>query len=485
MRKRVISFVLVFFLVFNFGVGHYNVAHATGAEFALTAGGFALTAGAVTFAVGALAAGGLIYGGYKFCKSDLYKRIKLAAKSMTAAQIKKWNDWGASGLKKIKVKSKELQDAGISSILGALSSKISPSVSFPKESISSEIGGIRDAIDSSCISNSQKFVNSLNSKKSITGVSYISVVADSFKDVNVYLGSNKFLFTVDYTSPSSVLVGVGLQKRIRIVVFKGSSSPSFYTFYVTNFFNSASKTVATIVSSDYCKIVSNPVDVPTSGILIGNAYTYTKSDFDFISDLLGESVCPDFPVPFQDGWSFPAAKPGTVSFPSEVTLPLVDSVPTSGNWEDTFSKDYTNVISLPYSTVLADNPVISGDITVDIPVNPSIPVDPSIPIVPDFGGILEFLKNLVAPPTKDFDFKPLMKTVVNKFPFCVPFDLVSSFTLLKKESVTPVFEVEIVKGHKMLADFSIFNDFAKIVRSLILFGFVIWLIMVTRGLIKG
>jgi len=147
----------------------------------------------------------------------------------------------------------------------------------------------------------------------------------------------------------------------------------------------------------------------------------------------------------------------------------------------------TNITNYKYEYYYDNQPDPNPNPNPDPNPNPNPNPDPNPNPNPDTGtgGVLDFLKKMFAPPSKKLDFNPLMRGVVNKFPFCVPFDLINSFSVLKSERKTPVYTVEIVKNHPVVFDFKPLDNFAKISRSVILLLFLVWLILVTRGLIKG
>lgn len=76
-----------------------------------------------------------------------------------------------------------------------------------------------------------------------------------------------------------------------------------------------------------------------------------------------------------------------------------------------------------------------------------------------------------------------------KFPFSIPFDLISFFTVMNAEPVAPAIDKEIPLGDwytwHFEADFSQFDDYAVIIRNVEFIGFVIALIYITIRLVKG
>lgn len=78
--------------------------------------------------------------------------------------------------------------------------------------------------------------------------------------------------------------------------------------------------------------------------------------------------------------------------------------------------------------------------------------------------------------------------LTTKFPFCLPFDLVNSFKVLQAEARAPRFEWN-MKVDRFDIDETIeidlepFTPVAEILRILILLGFIVGLILLTRQII--
>lgn len=78
----------------------------------------------------------------------------------------------------------------------------------------------------------------------------------------------------------------------------------------------------------------------------------------------------------------------------------------------------------------------------------------------------------------------------SKFPFCIPYDLINLISVFNAEPVAPKFEIPFVFekwgiNESYTIDLSIFDNVAKIFRTFETFWFIGFLIMKTRGLIKG
>lgn len=89
----------------------------------------------------------------------------------------------------------------------------------------------------------------------------------------------------------------------------------------------------------------------------------------------------------------------------------------------------------------------------------------------------------------NINFSPL-SGLKNKFPFCVPFDLIESFQAFDKKPDTPKWEFTITIPHTnysydFVVDLAPLSDVAKLCRTLILVLFIIGLILATRRLISN
>lgn len=89
-------------------------------------------------------------------------------------------------------------------------------------------------------------------------------------------------------------------------------------------------------------------------------------------------------------------------------------------------------------------------------------------------------------PDLNIDFR--IDGISDKFPFSIPKDLVSFYTLLNTEAQAPSIDRTIPLGFydwHFEADFSQFEDYAEIVRKVEFIGFVVGLIYITIRLVKG
>lgn len=95
-------------------------------------------------------------------------------------------------------------------------------------------------------------------------------------------------------------------------------------------------------------------------------------------------------------------------------------------------------------------------------------------------------------PTDESDeVKKYKVTLVDIFPFCIPFDIYGFLNCLKAEPVAPSFDIPIIGVNSFgldeftyTLDLSQFNSVAKILRTMELLGFCVGLAFVTNNLIK-
>lgn len=96
--------------------------------------------------------------------------------------------------------------------------------------------------------------------------------------------------------------------------------------------------------------------------------------------------------------------------------------------------------------------------------------------------ILDWLESLFLSPTVEVDLSPLEGIIVSdKFPFCLPWDLMRSVQVLTSSPRVPYWELPI-KGEKIVIDFSMFEPLARIVRFFVVLTFIVSLIILTRRL---
>ena len=159
-------------------------------------------------------------------------------------------------------------------------------------------------------------------------------------------------------------------------------------------------------------------------------------------------------------------------------------------------------IEIPDGTTIDDvvgNPALPGEIVGGIPVNdvvtgvlgefvpvqdidfpwedtvnPDIPADPSVPANPELD-------------TDDYKIKP---AVIDKFPFCVPWDIIKCFSLLGQDSEVPKFKYRFyIKSLKIdetiVIDLKDFEPVAEVSRFFFRIIFIFGLVLITRNQIRG
>lgn len=156
---------------------------------------------------------------------------------------------------------------------------------------------------------------------------------------------------------------------------------------------------------------------------------------------------------------------GGQTISGEIVIDGVISIPIDGvDLED---------VSNPYNVIDGVYPI---DIVTGVVIGSDIPIDDIPPVV-------------VPQPSGDYTISGLDEL----FPFCIPFDLIDLFAVMKAEPEAPKFSFPIPvpdKGLKFHYDYieidlSKFNSVAKILRTMELLGFCVGLTIVTRNLIRG
>lgn len=85
----------------------------------------------------------------------------------------------------------------------------------------------------------------------------------------------------------------------------------------------------------------------------------------------------------------------------------------------------------------------------------------------------------------------LPETIKKKFPFCIPFDLIDAFTVLKSDTrQAPRIKWRLQSekygiDYTFDIDLSVYNEQAELLRTLELLLFIVGLILATRSLIRG
>jgi len=154
-------------------------------------------------------------------------------------------------------------------------------------------------------------------------------------------------------------------------------------------------------------------------------------------------------------------KPGYIPIPLDIPTDKVISTDIPYTWDNV--KDA--ITDLPVDTTIPGDETIPGDTT-----------KPGDTTIPDFGGT----------GTIALDFSPLYINLKDKFPFCIPYDLVNTFNFFSADKVTPKFTIKFDEGlvgsGEFTIDFSRFEKIAIILRGFILLYFIFFLIKNTRNL---
>lgn len=135
--------------------------------------------------------------------------------------------------------------------------------------------------------------------------------------------------------------------------------------------------------------------------------------------------------------------------------------------------------------------VTGGEVALDPAPNPNPNPNPDTNPNPDSNpnpGVGDLSTEI--PNDIKLDFSPLYVSFAQKFPFCIPFDLVNSIRSFSVSRETPKFnvffdETVFLGGGSFTIDFSKFTVIAAILRYFILLSFLVSLVKVTRDLIKG
>lgn len=166
----------------------------------------------------------------------------------------------------------------------------------------------------------------------------------------------------------------------------------------------------------------------------------------------------------------------SVSVPLERDKDYAPGVVT-GLWEDLIGKlgDFAN--SLPFNIPMTGDAAMSATPSIVLPKDlvqddaPSvdIPDDPAIDL-PEVGALT------------------LPKSIINKFPFCIPFDLAKGLELLSAPPIEPRFVIPFKYGdvvnEEIVLDFSDFDYVVRMIRWFEVLLFTMGLAVATRQFIK-
>lgn len=153
---------------------------------------------------------------------------------------------------------------------------------------------------------------------------------------------------------------------------------------------------------------------------------------------------------------FPSADSGSIAIPADDTD--VISFPYAGTIEDAY-------VQAP-SAVVANTAVLAGSIADTIEIPETSTEDET---------------------SNKFKFPSIF---INKFPFCIPFDIYNAFRMLSSPPQAPKFDYDFVipslgVNEHYSIDFTQFETLATVLRWFLSVLFMIILIVATRGLIKG
>lgn len=207
-------------------------------------------------------------------------------------------------------------------------------------------------------------------------------------------------------------------------------------------------------------------------------YKNCFSDYDFINTPYPGLFNPDSVLSSSDLHNWDADK-GSFPLPDSVKIPTLDDILNTWNGYDNADTDDDRQKEIDDFINDLRNP----DPTPDPDPNPNPDPDPTPN--PD--------------PTPDPDDIPdsekgnflLSDGIKDKFPFCVPFDIIKAFTVLKSSSrEAPKLELPLKSekyniNYEISIDLSVYDEQAKLLRTLEIILFIVGLAFVTRGLIKG
>ena len=224
---------------------------------------------------------------------------------------------------------------------------------------------------------------------------------------------------------------------------------------------------------------------------------------------------------FNLNWTSPYTGMQTVTMPltttgieSPVEVPVIP-----GEYVEPLPDEVTNPIENPDGDPLI-NPETGLpflDPETGLPIFPSTPLVPSVPVAPipapetldpgqnkDYtpnlteisNGIKQLPERIINPIKKLFipdkvdniDFSPLNVPLTRKFPFSIPWDLKNMIVIFDSPPIPPKFEFNISffdDECPIVWDFAIFNELAEITRFFVLMGVIVGLILITRNLIRG
>ncbi|MEM0173241.1 MAG: hypothetical protein QXI16_01900, partial [Sulfolobaceae archaeon] len=141
------------------------------------------------------------------------------------------------------------------------------------------------------------------------------------------------------------------------------------------------------------------------------------------------------------------------------------------------------------------------DLDIAVPDVVEVPVTTTSTVIREVVNNQTIINNPVIPdvivdaPALEFEFPEVEKfkvpsLIMSKFPFSIPFDLYNAFSVLQTTVKEPIFTIPIVLpsaniSEEINLDLTEYNVLIQLVRWLVLLGFVLMLIVITRNLVKG
>lgn len=183
---------------------------------------------------------------------------------------------------------------------------------------------------------------------------------------------------------------------------------------------------------------------------------------------------------------------GSLKHPGDWTGDWVGGIPVPGTGAGTGSVPGGWTGTIPYPGTIPGNPAIPGVGDNTWAGDNVIPGDTTIPetdtVIPD-----------ISSPPGEIDWSPILEAgrgIKEKFPFCLPFDLVKIVQSFVSASEAPRWDIGLkvpdfmgttktTKEHKISIDFAQFGTFAMISRVFTTAIFIVALIMASRKLIGG
>ena len=252
-------------------------------------------------------------------------------------------------------------------------------------------------------------------------------------------------------------------------VYKEGSYFSYgFALNETGEIQSGSPTTAFVSDSDFTsQIGGGTVDIPRSEI----------------EDIIGRAMELGLAVP--DSW-IQFAQDGSISSVDGIELAklqeLIDAV-LAGNVGFENMQEYLDLLT---KLVGAGNLTASQQKTILDNINSK-----SVAISEDISAIRDAIESMVAEDEEvvannDFDIET-PDSIIDKFPFCLPFDIYTVYNLLSAPPIAPQFEIPFeMEGYfdySIEVDLSEFEMVATIVRWFLYIIFIIGLILVTNKLI--